>query len=145
MQNKTLNIHALFFYGLLCGALVVVFMVTFQHFENFYEPQIIARPNYKQIIVKEKALENLKPQNVVFSYVSPSATEVQIVGDFNAWGAYPLTLNKSENDIEIFTLNLALPKGKYKYRFLVDGKTVLDESAAKINSDGETFNILEVK
>ena len=145
MQSKTLNIPALLFYGLLCGALAVVFMVSFQHFNNFYAPQIVVRPKYKQVLTKEKALENLKPQRVTFSYVSPSAKEVQLVGDFNAWGTYPLILNKGENDIEIFTLNLALPKGKYKYRFLVDGQTVLDESAAKINLGDEIFNILEVK
>lgn len=145
MKTKSLNIPALIFYGLLCGTLVVVFMVSFQHFDNFYAPQIVARPKYKQVQTKEKAVENLKPQMVIFSYVSPSAQEVQIVGDFNAWGAYPITLNKGENEIEIFTVNLALPTGKYKYRFLVDGKTALDESAEKINSDGETFNILEVK
>ncbi len=145
MQNKTINIHALLFYGLLCGALAVVFMVTFQHFESFYEPKIIARPKYVQIPAKQKSVENIKPQSVTFSYVAPSAKEVQLVGDFNAWGAYPLTLNKGENEIEIFTLNLALPKGKYKYRFLVDGKTVVDESATKISSGNEVYNILEVK
>lgn len=144
MKTKALNIHALFFYGLLCGALAVVFMVSFQHFESFYQPQIVARPKYKQIPVKEKALD-LKPQKVTFSYVSPTAKEVQLVGDFNAWGAYPLILNKSENDIEIFNLTLALPTGKYKYRFLVDGKTELDGSVSKIDFNGEIFNILEVK
>ena len=145
MKTKTLNTPALIFYGLLCGALAVVLMVTFQHFEDFYAPQVVMRAKYTQIPAQEKALENLKPQRVTFSYVSPSAKEVQLEGDFNAWGAYPLTLNKSENDIEIFTLNLALPKGKYNYRFLVDGKTALDESSAKINFDGEVFNVLEVK
>ena len=145
MKTKTLNIPALIFYGLLCGALAVIFMVSFQHFDSFYAPQIVARPKYKQVQTKEKAVENLKPQMVTFSYVAPSAKEVQIMGDFNAWGAYPLTLNKSENDIEIFTLNLVLPTGKYKYHFLVDGQTALDESAAKIDFNGETFNILEVK
>ena len=145
MNTKALNIPALIFYGLLCGALAVIFMVSFQHFDNFYAPQIVARPKYKQITAKEKSVENLKPQRVTFSYVSPSAQEVQIVGDFNAWGAYPLTLNKGENNIEIFTLNLALPKGQYRYNFLVDGKTALDESAVKINFNGETFNVLEVK
>lgn len=145
MQNNTLNIHALLFYGFLCGALAVVFMVSFQHFENFYQPQVIARPKYVQIPAKQKSVENLKPQSVTFSYVSPSAKEVQLVGDFNAWGAYPLTLNKGENDIEIFTINLALPKGKYKYRFFVDGKNALDESAAKTDFNGEVYNVLEVK
>ena len=144
MKTKTLNTPALIFYGLLCGTSAVIFMVSFQHFENFYAPQIVARAKYRQIPALEKALD-LKPQGVTFSYVSPSAKEVQLVGDFNAWGTYPLTLNKSQNDIEIFTLNLALPKGKYKYRFLVDGKNTLDESSAKINFDGEVFNVLEVK
>ncbi|MBQ3933687.1 MAG: hypothetical protein II726_00685, partial [Elusimicrobiaceae bacterium] len=40
---------------------------------------------------------------------------------------------------------LALPTGKYKYRFLVDGKTAIDESSAKITVEGEVYNILEVK
>ncbi|MBO4707949.1 MAG: glycogen-binding domain-containing protein [Elusimicrobiaceae bacterium] len=145
MHSKALNIPALIFYGLLCGALVVVLIVSFQHFNSFYSPQIIVRPKYKQTSAQEKAVENLKPQRVAFSYVSPSAKEVQVVGDFNAWGAYPLTLNKSDNDIEIFTLNLALPKGKYKFRFLVDGQVAIDESSAKIKSGNEIFNILEVK
>ena len=94
---------------------------------------------------KEKTVDNLKPQSVTISYVSQYAKEVQVVGDFNAWGAYPLILNKGENDIEIFTLKLALPKGKYKYRFLVDGKTVLDESTTKISLNNEEYNVLEVK
>ena len=147
MKNKTLNLHALLFYGFLCGALAVVFMISFQHFDNFYQPQIIAVPKYiapKNDIKNEKA-EVLAPQKVVFSYASPSAQEVQIVGDFNAWGSYPLTLNKSGNDIEIFTLNLVLPTGKYKYYFLVDGEIALDSSAPQITSDGKTYNILEVK
>lgn len=145
MQNEKLNIPALLFYGLLCGTLAVVFMVSFQHFENFYSPQVVARPKYIQASAKEKAVTHLTPQRVTFSYVSPSAKEVQLVGDFNAWGVYPLILNKGENDIQIFTLSIALPTGKYKYRFLVDGKTAIDESSAKITVEGEVYNILEVK
>ena len=145
MKTDTLNIPALFFYGLLCGALAVVFMVSFRHFDNFYSPQIIARAEYLQAPAKEKKLENLRPQKVTLSYVSPSAKEVQVVGDFNAWGAYPLTLNKSGQEIEIFNITLALPRGKYKYHFLVDGQIVLDKSAPQTFFDGKFFNILEVK
>ena len=145
MKTKVINIPALLFYGLLCGALVVVFIVAFQHFDNFYQPSVIARPEYKQMPVKEKNVEDLKPQRVTFSYASPTAKEVQLVGDFNAWGTYPLVLNKGNNDIQIFTLNLALPTGKYKYRFLVDGQPTLDESSTKIKSGDEVYNILEVK
>ena len=143
MKNKAINIPALFFYGFLCGTLAVVFMVSFQHFENFYQPEVIARAKYIQPQAKQKNLENLKPQSVTFFYSYPSAKEVKLEGDFNAWGAYPLILNENEN--KTFALNLALPTGKYKYHFVVDGKITLDESAAKINSNGETFNILEVK
>lgn len=147
MKNKTLNLHALLFYGFLCGALAVVFMITFQHFDNFYQGEVIVKQKYSapKTDIQNKNTENLKPQKVVFSYASPTAKEVQIVGDFNAWGAYPLTLNKSGNDIEIFTLNLALPTGKYKYYFLVDGEVTLDSGAAQIDYNGKTYNLLEVK
>ena len=133
MKTKAINIPALFFYGFLCGALAVVFMVSFQHFENFYQPEIIARAKYVQIPAKQKNLENLKPKSITFSYISPSAKEIRIEGDFNAWGAYPLILNKNEN--KTFTLSIALPTGKYKYRFLVDGKAQKDNSAPVVNLD----------
>lgn len=142
MENR-INFPALFFYGLLCGALAVVLMVSFQHFENFYQPQILARSKYIQTPAKQKDFDNLKPQKVTFSYVSSTAKEVAVVGDFNAWGAYPLTLNKNEN--KNFTVTLALPTGKYKYYFLVDGEVVLDTNASQIVADGENFNVLEVK
>ena len=146
MENK-LNIPALFFYGLLCGALAVVFMVSFQHFENFYKPEIFVRQKYISPSAPLKAEDEnvLKPKRVSFSYASPAAKEVLLVGDFNAWGAYPLALNKSGKEIEIFTLTLALPTGKYKYYLLADGEIMIDENAPQIISDGKTYNILEVK
>ncbi len=142
MENK-INFPALFFYGLLSGALAVVLMVSFQHFENFYQPEILARSKYVQTAAKQKNIDYLKPQSVTFSYVSPTAKTVAVVGDFNAWGAYPLNLNRNEN--KNFTLTLALPTGKYKYYFLVDGEVVLDTNAPQVVADGENFNILEVK
>ena len=147
MNDKTLNLHALLFYGFLCGALAVVFMVSFKHFDDFYQLEVITRQQYvyPKKTKQSKAEEKLKPQKVTFSYASPTAKEVLLVGDFNAWGAYPLALNKSGNDIEIFTIDLALPKGKYKYHFLVDSVVTLDESATQVISEKKTYNILEVK
>ena len=147
MKNKVLNIPALFFYGFLCGALAVLFMVSFQHFQNFYKPEFFVRQHYTAPVTPLKTDDKnvLKPQRVTFSYVSPAAQEVFLVGDFNAWGAYPLLLNKSGKEIEIFNLTLALPTGKYKYYFLVDGQITFDEQAPKIISNGKTYNVLEVK
>ncbi len=147
MKNNALNLPALFFYGFLCGALAVVFMVSFQHFENFYQPDILATHEYIQTkpVIKPHKYEGLNPQKVTFSYASPTAQEVRLEGDFNAWGAYPLILNKSGNEIEIFTLDLALPKGKYKYHFVVDGVIALDKTAAQVFANSKTYNILEVK
>lgn len=147
MKNELLNIPALFFYGLLCGALAVVFMVSFQHFQNFYKPEVFVRNKYVAygIPLKMQEQDALKPQKVTISLASQTAKDISLVGDFNAWGAYPLTLNKSGKELEIFTITLALPTGKYKYHFLVDGKITLDESAPKTVFNGETYNILEVK
>lgn len=146
-MRSELNIPALFFYGLLCGALAVVFMVSFHHFENFYKPEIFVRNKYEAYGIPQtpKEPEILQPQKVTISFASPIAKEVSVEGDFNAWGAYPLTLNKSGKELEIFTLTLALPRGKYKYHFIVDGEITLDESAPKTVFNGETYNILEVK
>ena len=146
MKNKTLDLPALFFYGILCGALAIVFMVSFQHFENFYQPELLAQ-KYEQAksVSKPHNYDGLNPKKVIFSYVYPGAKEVRLEGDFNAWGAYPLILNQGESDIEIFTLALALPEGKYKYYFVVDGQNMIDESAPKIISGDTKYNILEVK
>ena len=79
-------------------------------------------------IANEKYLLPRKPYN----FIKPSkegnitfylngfkdAKEVSVVGNFNNWDMFNLPMYKTENGWE---MKLNLPKGKYFYKFIVDG------------------------
>ncbi|MFP4472639.1 MAG: helix-turn-helix domain-containing protein [Candidatus Omnitrophota bacterium] len=58
-----------------------------------------------------------------FQYLSVSAVEVGLVGDFNHW-AKPLPLKNEGNGLWRITLDLK--PGRYEYKFYVDGEWCLD-------------------
>lgn len=84
--------------------------------------------------VLEKANEFAEKVNAViesafkertFSINAPSATDIYIVGDFNHW--------KMNDESKLARLDngtwqkpVALPPGRYRYKFVVDGEWVLD-------------------
>jgi hypothetical protein len=59
------------------------------------------------------------PRRVVLRLVAPASSAVFVVGDFNDWSpvATPLQLTAKGEWI----VRLALPPGRYRYTFLVDG------------------------
>lgn len=64
-------------------------------------------------------------REATFSIAAPAAKEIYLVGDFNHW--------KINDDSRLSRLDdgkwekhLALPSGRYKYKFVVDGEWVLD-------------------
>lgn len=59
------------------------------------------------------------PEGVVFSVQAPGAEHVHLAGDFNDW-----TLDGSEMEPrgEVWTKVLRLPPGRYRYRYVVDGR-----------------------
>jgi 1,4-alpha-glucan branching enzyme len=60
-----------------------------------------------------------KSMEQVFSFNAPSATSVQLVGDFTHWQKSPINLRK--DDQGVWRTRLELEPGTYHYRFLVDG------------------------
>ncbi len=62
---------------------------------------------------------------VQFRIYAPEATSVQVAGEFNDWN--PLD-GRMEPDIDagVWTLDVRLPAGRYRYRFVVDGAWVED-------------------
>jgi len=52
-----------------------------------------------------------------------NAKSVHIAGNFNDWDPNGLVMNRSGNE---WTISMYLKKGKYRYKFLVDGKWMLD-------------------
>ncbi len=74
-----------------------------------------------------------KPVN--FVCVAPEAKQVHLAGDFNDWdlAAHPM---KRQPD-GAWLLQVQLSHGHHHYRFVVDGKPVLDPRAQGIARDHE--------
>jgi 1,4-alpha-glucan branching enzyme len=58
--------------------------------------------------------------NQAFSFKSPAAMSVLLVGDFTHWQQKPIALKKQPDGI--WRATVALAPGSYHYRFLVDGE-----------------------
>ena len=65
---------------------------------------------------------------VRFELLAPTAREVFLAGSFNNWnpGATPMTRSGRVRWVK----ELSLPRGRYEYRFLVDGKWKEDPKVA---------------
>jgi 1,4-alpha-glucan branching enzyme len=81
--------------------------------------------------------------DVEFKLNSNGATSVAVAGSFNDWDAKKTPLSKKG---DCWTTTLKLPRGRYEYRFVVDGKWLSDpgakESAA--NPFGGTNSVLSL-
>jgi 1,4-alpha-glucan branching enzyme len=54
-----------------------------------------------------------------FSFTAPTASTVQLVGDFTHWQERPIPLRRGTGGV--WRAKLHLPPGAHHYRFLVDG------------------------
>jgi chromosome partitioning protein len=68
-------------------------------------------------------------EEVTFSFEAPGAEHVLLTGDFNEW-----TLDGSEMDPigGVWTKVVKLPPGRYRYRYVVDGRWQTDPSNAAV-------------
>lgn len=81
---------------------------------------------------------------VVFRCNQPKAAEVQLAGDFNDWMPHTTPLRRlADGDFET---RLRLPKGRYRYRLVVDGRWSHDRSnpVVETNEYGELNSIVEI-
>ena len=70
-----------------------------------------------------------------FSFKSADAKAVFLEGDFNLWKKDRLPLKKEDKNK--WNLLLPLPPGRYRYRFVVDGKETLDPDAKETDKVDE--------
>jgi 1,4-alpha-glucan branching enzyme len=61
-----------------------------------------------------------KPKAQTFAFTAPTATSVQLVGDFTRWKERPINLQKGPDGV--WRATVPLPSGLHHYRFLVDGE-----------------------
>lgn len=82
---------------------------------------------------------------VVFSVRLEQARKVLLAGDFNGWSPMgtPLQTNGRPG---VWVAKLPLPRGRYRYRLIVDGKWMTDPNNQYVetNEYGELNNIVEV-
>lgn len=82
---------------------------------------------------------------LVFRSSHPEASEVQLAGDFNDWMPHTTPMNRlSDGDFET---RLRLPRGRYRYRLVIDGRWSHDQNnpAIETNEYGELNSIVEVE
>lgn len=91
-------------------------------------------------LLPRKPFNNIKASkegNITFQLKGyHEAREVSVVGNFNNWDMFNLPMYKTENGWE---MKLDLPKGKYFYKFIVDGywTTNPDTPENEIATDGK--------
>ncbi len=81
---------------------------------------------------------------VIFRSRNPNATEVQLAGDFNDWMPHTTPMRRlPDGDFET---RLRLPRGRYRYRLVVDGRWSHDvyNPAIETNEYGELNSVLEI-
>lgn len=99
------------------------------------------------VLEKRVASPVIEGDSVVFRFKSPAARTVQIAGDWpgNNWARGDAEsgeilvgrMHRREKD-GIWELSLFLPKGRYRYRFLVDESFwMLDSGNPRIVDDGK--------
>jgi chromosome partitioning protein len=83
-------------------------------------------------------------EEVVFAVKFETARRVQIAGDFNNWS--PMSTPMQSDRPGVWRMSLPLPPGRYRYRFVVDGKWMTDPNNQYVeaNQFGELNNVIEV-
>ncbi len=85
------------------------------------------------------------PDGVEFHTNIPGANEVLIAGDFNSWSPQDTPMvQQGENGH--FKADLSLPKGRYRYRLVVDGRWTRDprNELTEMNEFGELNSVIEI-
>ena len=81
---------------------------------------------------------------VIFCTHNPEASEVQVAGDFNDWMPHASPMQRAGNGD--FETRMELPRGRYRYRLVVDGRWSHDSNNPYVetNEYGELNSVVEV-
>lgn len=102
---------------------------------------------HEEVQQKIDAIYGVRPDGdvVVFRSHSKNASEIQIAGDFNDWMPHTTPMRRLGNGD--FEVRLKLPRGRYRYRLVVDGRWSHDAYNPSVESNeyGELNSVVEVK
>lgn len=93
---------------------------------------------------RQQLAKKPKRRRVTFSFESPEAERVSLMGDFNKWDASVHPMQKDKDGV--WRKIVMIYPGRYEYKFLVDGNWRLDPQNEYwcTNSYGSQNNVLEV-
>ena len=99
----------------------------------------------KENFLNSKTWKTPEKETVLFEHYDPEADSVYIAGDFNGW----IVDQKSKlqnTKAGHWTKKYNLEQGRYRYKFIVDGKWVIDSANPNTESDevGVTNSVVEI-
>ncbi len=101
---------------------------------------------HEQIDRKLESIYGVRQDGEILIFKShlPDASEVQLAGDFNDWMPHTTPMQRAVNGD--FEARIRLPKGRYRYRLVIDGRWShdLNNPTAERNEYGELNSIAEV-
>jgi chromosome partitioning protein len=108
------------------------------------QPALQESPTLEERMQETIKEELRKLSEVSFSVMAPEAKEVHLVGDFNNWKIDETSRMDKEKDNWKKKINLT--HGKYRYRFVIDGKWTEDTNNPnkETNPFGEMDSLLEL-
>jgi len=109
---------------------------------NVERSQIVKTVKEDGLRIEHRRSEQIKV-SVDFKLVAAGAKSVAVAGSFNGWNAKKTPMEKNG---DVWQTKLELPRGRYEYRFVVDGKWVSDPSAKEsaANPFGGDNSVLSV-
>lgn len=119
---------------------------------TYGQPESPHRPQHQQLHPQQQKQQtrslgaSIVEGCAVFMYpgLSPSQ-EIYVAGEFNGWSptATPMVFN---HDIEVFEARVPIGPGRYTYRLMVDGRSMVDPNNERTATDerGEIVSVLEV-
>ncbi len=118
--------------------------------EIITQEKVTAAPVEPMLTLEKRMRELLKEKlsklnEVVFSLSAPEAKEAHLVGDFNDWKVDDKSRMEHHNGT--WQKRISLASGKYRYRFVIDGKWTEDAKnpTREVNPYGTLDSLIEIQ
>lgn len=93
---------------------------------------------------KTNQIQDWSGISVDFDYFNPSAKEIYIAGDFNNWSTSSDKMTRDKTGR--FKIRIRLSPGRYQYKFLVDGRWMVDQKPTTLidNPFGTKNSVIDI-
>jgi hypothetical protein len=89
---------------------------------------------FSQKVLRDGPDPGQRRVSVIFNLNLHEARTVSVIGTFNSWKGQGYEM-KRDRDLNVWSLELSLPEGRYEYGFLIDGQRVMPDPRALIYQD----------